>query len=62
MSQVTTDEQVMITDNGQRTTDYYSSLITHHFSLQSFTRDKLDEIADAAGIAPLVVVPGEDFN
>src|SRR5262249_4214412 len=30
--------------------------------LESFGRDVFDQIAHAAGIAPLVVIPGEDFD
>ena len=41
-----------------------SAHLTHHssLSLQPFCRNKLDEIADAAGVAPLVVVPGKHLD
>src|SRR5688572_10985982 len=41
------------------TFSHHSSLIT---PLQSFPGDVLDEVADAAGVAPLVVVPREHLD
>ena len=36
----------------------------HHqeVSLQAFFREEKDEISDAAGIAPLVVIPGDNLD
>jgi hypothetical protein len=32
------------------------------YRLQSLRREELDQVADAAGIAPFVVIPGQDFD
>src|SRR6185369_13659404 len=47
---------------------HYSLLITHHSSLiahaflQSLSSDVLHEVTYSAGVAPLVVVPGQNLD
>ena len=53
-----------MSDESKTNSRLHSLLITHHSSLilQAFTGDELDQVADAAGVAPLVVVPGKHFD
>src|SRR5919112_6565037 len=50
----------MVTSRSAAFTIYYSPFTI--YQLQSFFPEELDEVADAAGVAPLVVVPGEHLD
>src|SRR5215211_4555601 len=50
----------MVKSTNTASTIYHSPFTI--YQLQSFFPEELDEVADAAGVAPLVVVPGEHLD